>query len=135
MLYIISEWFIFKASPYLYKLWRNPISKQQFGFGVLRVEWPAKVIRSNTSLWAVHISSRSCCKRKIFECPKCQTLQCISKTCYTRPFAGCHFPRELTNIVRRKCLQSQEILMEIFENHFLVKTLKFFNGTWWYSFN
>jgi hypothetical protein len=28
-------------------------------------------------------------------------------------YAGCHFPRELTNIVRRKCLESQEILMEI----------------------
>ena len=27
---------------------------------------------------------------------------------------GCHFPRELTNIVHRKCLESQEILMEIF---------------------
>ena len=29
--------------------------------------------------------------------------------------AGCHFLRELTNIVRRKCVKAQEILMEIFQ--------------------
>ena len=42
-------------------------------------------------------------------------------------FTGCHFPRELTNIVRRKCLESQEILMKIFKKSFLIGTLSFFN--------
>ena len=35
-------------------------------------------------------------------CEMCRLSTC----CY---LAGCHFPRELTNIVRRKCLESKEI--------------------------
>ena len=40
--------------------------------------------------------------------------------------AGCYFPRELTNIVHRKCLKEQEILMEIFQKLVcLIKPLHF----------